>query len=546
MSEALAKVIYLTKAQYQTLAGGGTITNSGGSSLTGINENYLYFLTDETISIDDLGDVVMPVPHGGTGRTAVTAGSVLIGNGTAALSEMAATSLNTANTLVQRDNSGNFSAGKATLTTARIGSIDYAATSITGVTSIIATGGYGLMGYKVGSATGVTSSQWYVGAVDCQGVIRSSTGTDLLHARNSTLSTILDTGNHYQHTWALDTSGSRLSGATALDEAAYGVAYSLDASTTQTFNNNPYGNNSVSGGNVITMRNYGSAGNLDWQFFYGAVRGPFFRYKNNGTWNSWRVFMSMPYTYDGNGIGGTYTPVYMRYDGVPIACTSPSVQINLASTSAATIWDSAPRPGVTGKLGVGNGGTGQTSWTKWGVLYASDTTTLTNTAQGATGTALMGKGAAAPAFVSVNTTLTHTAGTSSAASKLQVSVLGVSSGTITLTTASTSAYGMTKLVDGITSTSTTLAATGAAAKAASEVVKQNRDNNATTKWCILHTADDTNASSVAETHYSSRIYSIAGEGTIGANAYRLHLAYVEKCNIKWNNTNNSVEFVFMT
>ena len=120
---------------------------------------------------------------------------------------------------------------------------------------------------------------------------------------------------------------------------------------------------------------------------------------------------------------------------------------------------------------MGNGGTGQTSWTKWGVLYASDTTTLTNTAQGATGTALMGKGAAAPAFVSVNTTLTHTAGTSSAASKLQVSVLGVSSGTITLTTASTSAYGMTKLVDGITSTSTTLAATGAAAKAASEVVK---------------------------------------------------------------------------
>ena len=70
--------------------------------------------------------------------------------------------------------------------------------------------------------------------------------------------------------------------------------------------------------------------------------------------------------------------------------------VNLASTSAANVFQASPRPGVTGTLGVGNGGTGKTSWTQWGVLYASTTTGLTNTAAGGANTALMGKGAAAP------------------------------------------------------------------------------------------------------------------------------------------------------
>lgn len=41
--------------------------------------------------------------------------------------------------------------------------------------------------------------------------------------------------------------------------------------------------------------------------------------------------------------------------------SAPSLMTNLGSTSAANIFQAAPRPGVTGTLGVANGGTGQTS-----------------------------------------------------------------------------------------------------------------------------------------------------------------------------------------
>lgn len=47
---------------------------------------------------------------------------------------------------------------------------------------------------------------------------------------------------------------------------------------------------------------------------------------------------------------------------------------------------------------VGQGGTGETSWTQWGILYASASTTLANTAAGTNGALLSGKGSAAPAW----------------------------------------------------------------------------------------------------------------------------------------------------
>lgn len=40
---------------------------------------------------------------------------------------------------------------------------------------------------------------------------------------------------------------------------------------------------------------------------------------------------------------------------------APSLQVNLGSTSAASIFAASPRPGVTGTLAIGNGGTGVTS-----------------------------------------------------------------------------------------------------------------------------------------------------------------------------------------
>ena len=48
---------------------------------------------------------------------------------------------------------------------------------------------------------------------------------------------------------------------------------------------------------------------------------------------------------------------------------------------------------------VAQGGTGKTSWTQWGVLYASATTTLANTAAGTAGYLLQGNGSAAPSWI---------------------------------------------------------------------------------------------------------------------------------------------------
>lgn len=110
MSDYLQKIIYLTQAQYNTLKSNGTVEGQ-----TGINDNYLYFITDEGMSASDLSDdFILPVTKGGTGKKQITSGSLLVGNGTAAMTEIAATNVNTANTIVKRDGSCNFSAGTIT------------------------------------------------------------------------------------------------------------------------------------------------------------------------------------------------------------------------------------------------------------------------------------------------------------------------------------------------------------------------------------------------------------------------------------------------
>jgi hypothetical protein len=82
--------------------------------------------------------------------------------------------------------------------------------------------------------------------------------------------------------------------------------------------------------------------------------------------------------------GSTYVPIWWNA-GVPTAVTANSMLTNLGSTTGVSVFQQNPRPGVTGTLGVGNGGTGKTSWTQWGVLYASASNTLANTAAGTTG-----------------------------------------------------------------------------------------------------------------------------------------------------------------
>lgn len=83
--------------------------------------------------------------------------------------------------------------------------------------------------------------------------------------------------------------------------------------------------------------------------------------------------------------------------------TKLSIRTNLASTSAATLTGNANatvQPGVTGTLGVGNGGTGKSSWTQWGLVYASATNALAQVGAGTSGQLLQSNGSAAPGWIS--------------------------------------------------------------------------------------------------------------------------------------------------
>ena len=59
--------------------------------------------------------------------------------------------------------------------------------------------------------------------------------------------------------------------------------------------------------------------------------------------------------------------------------------------------------GVTGTLGVGNGGTGKSSWTQWGIIYASATNTLAQIGAGTSGQILKSNGSAAPTWIDQST-----------------------------------------------------------------------------------------------------------------------------------------------
>jgi len=86
--------------------------------------------------------------------------------------------------------------------------------------------------------------------------------------------------------------------------------------------------------------------------------------------------------------------------------TNLMLRTNLASTSAGQLTGSANATvshGVTGTLGVGNGGTGKSSWTQWGIVYASATNALAQIGAGSSGQILKSNGSAAPSWVNQST-----------------------------------------------------------------------------------------------------------------------------------------------
>ena len=94
------------------LANGGTGVNliGGGPGFlkqASVGAN----VTVAALSASDISSGQLGVANGGTGLATLAAGYVPVGNGTSAFSAVQATDANTASTIVQRDASGNFSAG---------------------------------------------------------------------------------------------------------------------------------------------------------------------------------------------------------------------------------------------------------------------------------------------------------------------------------------------------------------------------------------------------------------------------------------------------
>ena len=211
------------------------------------------------------------------------------------------------------------------------------------------------------------------------------------------------------------------------------------------------------GGNEFRVQ-YGST--VDMAFMIGSGN------KNHGIWDykggatgtgQWMIFADENHnvTVNGNATSATKATqdesgnnIKTNYasslsvDGTTLTLKSKSgASLSTITLTAANIPSLNASQIAAGTLTVAQGGTGKVSWTQWGVLYASATNTLANTAAGAANTALMGKGSAAPAFVSVSPSVTIATGSTSGPT-IKVKVLGVQSSAVAIPAASTSQSGI--------------------------------------------------------------------------------------------------------
>lgn len=80
-------------------------------------------------------------------------------------------------------------------------------------------------------------------------------------------------------------------------------------------------------------------------------------------------------------VGSDNKPTY-RNAGTETAVSDNSVLVNLASTTAASTYASAPRPGVTGILPVANGGTGKNNFSETDLIKGANASVICTTARG--------------------------------------------------------------------------------------------------------------------------------------------------------------------
>ncbi len=98
---------------------------------------------------------------------------------------------------------------------------------------------------------------------------------------------------------------------------------------------------------------------------------------------------------------GWHAPTDLTVGSAAKWSNARSFQTKLDKTTSVSVDGSSTsvyQLGVTGTLGIGNGGTGKSSWTQWGLVYASATNALSQVAAGTVGQVLVSNGNAAPGW----------------------------------------------------------------------------------------------------------------------------------------------------
>jgi hypothetical protein len=201
-----------------------------------------------------------------------------------------------------------------------------------------------------------------------------------------------DVGNQvdYLPALALGTALPATSGGTG--QSGYAVGDLLYASTTTALSKLPdvaTGNALISGG-VTTAPSWGKIGlttHVD-----GTLAAT-----NGGTGAST--------TSVGDILYGSASNTWTKLAGNTTTTRKYLVSVGDGTNATAPAWDQIDisTSDITGTLGAGNGGTGQSTYTAGDILYASGSTALTKLAAGTAGQLLQTNGAAAPSWVNAPT-----------------------------------------------------------------------------------------------------------------------------------------------
>lgn len=330
----------------------------------------------------------LPVAGGGTGQVTFTSGELLMGNGTNGLSTIVKTSANTANTVVLRDASGNFTAGTITATSFVGTGTDKATNSTTA--PMKSAGGLAVakniwVGASAGaSTTSNTSSQLIVSSNDTGS--GGNVAIELWRGSNASWQFSNESGDlHFrtnyttakQTTYSVDavkiayntgtvTLNAALpvtSGGTGTKTAptSKGIIYATSASAYA----------STTAGTSGQLLQSGGANGPSWIDAASAnTASAVVKRDASGNFSAGTITAAL----SGNASTATkWAAAQTVY--VTLGTASTSTTIQGGSTSAQTI-------GVNGTLAITNGGTGATTAanarTNLGNLLYKDTNTLTN------------------------------------------------------------------------------------------------------------------------------------------------------------------------